>query len=516
MPTLPAHPSLDNLRRQAKGLLRAAKAGDREAARAIHAVAEELTLAAAQLAVARGYGFASWTRLKAEVQARALDLAKKAEEFCVASVRDWTGRATRMLAESPEVAGHGIGPALVLGEEDRVRAALGRDPGLATRTDPRSGWTPLHLVCGSRWHFLDPERRDALVAVARLLLEAGAGVDARTEGRPGGRTPLGCATASASGGAGNEPLIALLLERGAIVEDSDLYLAGFARNAVPCLRLLLAAVPDVAAVARMALAAPISKNDPQGVRVLLEAGADPQRYADDNGQPASVVPAAISAGCGVDLIELLLAHGADPNALGPDGRSPYQLATARGRRDLAELLLSHGAQDDATETDRLLAACLRSDRAEVRRRLDENPELLDHPEAALVSALQLAAETGNPPAVGMMLDLGFPIDASVGDHGETALHAAAYSGSAGVVRLLLERGADVEARDSNWDSTALEWAAVGSGERPTTNPGPDWVSVVRLLLAAGASTAGITLSPDDPKRPSPEVAALLRDQAGAR
>jgi hypothetical protein len=33
---------------------------------------------------------------------------------------------------------------------------------------------------------------------------------------------------------------------------------------------------------------------------------------------------------------------------------------------------------------------------------------------------------------------------------------------------------------------------------------------VRLLLAAGASAAGISLSPDDPKAPSAEVAALLR------
>jgi hypothetical protein len=34
---------------------------------------------------------------------------------------------------------------------------------------------------------------------------------------------------------------------------------------------------------------------------------------------------------------------------------------------------------------------------------------------------------------------------------------------------------------------------------------------VRTLLDAGASIEGITLSPDDPKPPSPAVAALLRD-----
>jgi hypothetical protein len=37
-------------------------------------VSGRLTLAAAQLAVAREYGFASWARLAAEVQARTIDL----------------------------------------------------------------------------------------------------------------------------------------------------------------------------------------------------------------------------------------------------------------------------------------------------------------------------------------------------------------------------------------------------------------------------------------------------------
>jgi hypothetical protein len=108
-----------------------------------------------------------------------------------------------------------------------------------------------------------------------------------------------------------------------------------------------------------------------------------------------------------------------------------------------------------------------------------------------------------------MLDLGFPVDAR-GDDGGTALHAAAYSGSAPAVRLLLDRGADIEARDTSWNSTPIEWAAVGSGEQPAGHPDPDWTATVQALLDAGASAGDITLSPDDPKPPSPEVAALLR------
>ena len=40
-------------------------------------------------------------------------------------------------------------------------------------------------------------------------------------------------------------------------------------------------------------------------------------------------------------------------------------------------------------------------------------------------------------------------------------------------------------------------------------PAPTWTSSA-ALIGAGAATEGIVLSPDDPKPPSPEVAALLR------
>ena len=105
MATLPAHPSLDQLRHQAKDLLRAARSGDAAAAAQIAAVSDRPTLSAAQLAVARSYGFPSWPALKAEVQARAASLDQLAAEFCVASVRDWTGKAVRLLAQTPEIAG---------------------------------------------------------------------------------------------------------------------------------------------------------------------------------------------------------------------------------------------------------------------------------------------------------------------------------------------------------------------------------------------------------------------------
>ena len=171
----------------------------------------------------------------------------------------------------------------------------------------------------------------------------------------------------------------------------------------------------------------------------------------------------------------------------------------------------------APTLDRFLAACQRADRAAVQQQLTQDPglsgRLTGEQQAA---ALIRAADVGHTEALALMLDLGFPVGARDGDDGATALHAAAYHGSADVVRLLLARGADLEARDATWDSPPLDWAMVGSGERPAGNPRPDWIAVVQALLEAGASTAGVTLSPDDPKPPSPEVAALLRQVMSPR
>lgn len=513
MPTLPANPNLDQLRHQAKELLRAAKAGDTDARNELGRVSERDTLDAAQLAIARRYGFASWAKLKTRVEARNVELAEQAIAFCQASVNR-IGVAVRMLAATPELAEYSFATAVILGDATRVAEALQNDPSLATRTDPRWGWAPLHLACASRWCQLEAARAEGLLVVAQLLIDAGVDPTARTSGARADWTPLRCVIASANSGPSNRPLAELLLERGAIPDDHDLYLAGFAHDRHQLLPLLLTRVPDPRATIEQALAAPISNDDAESVRLLLEAGAEPDRYRDDDGQPAPIVWAAVRADCSSELLELLLTQYADPNRAGPDGHTPFRLAAAAGRTDVCDLFRRYGAADDAA-VELFLAACLRADAEQARQRLADDPRLLARLGELEHAALVRAAKTGNGDAVTLMLDLGFPIEAR-GDDGETALHAAAYTGSARVVALLLARAAEIEARDTTWNSTPIDWAAVGSGYQPDDDPAADWVETVRTLLESGASTAEITLSPDDPKPPSPEVAALLRDHVNAR
>jgi hypothetical protein len=192
-----------------------------------------------------------------------------------------------------------------------------------------------------------------------------------------------------------------------------------------------------------------------------------------------------------------------------DGHTAYRLAAAAGKTDVCDQPRRHGVDDQVSAVDRFISACLRADRAEAQRMVDEKPDLLDRLGDLEHAVLVRAAKTGQTDAVKLMLDLGRPLDAR-GDDGDTPLHAAAYSGSANTVKLLLQRGADLEARDTTWNDTPLGWASVGSGYPPDDDPA-DWIETVRTLLDHGAPTDEITFAPDDAKPPSPEVAALLRN-----
>lgn len=533
---LPERPDLGQLRRQAKELKRAALAGDPVALGRLQAylpAGVPVTLSVTQLAIAREYGFASWARLKAEVAARTAVVAERVADFLRRSLTGSQG-AVRVLQADPAIGAHDIRTAAVLGDAARVRQFLAADPGLAVRADELSGWPPLLYVCMSRWHLLPPAQREirpeealrqmrdraaGMVEVARLLLDAGADPNGTAGGQP--EDPDFCSPLFAAAGCANHPAITeLLLDRGARADDRTVYLAAFHANperyprtprglrgpaSRDCLRLLL---HDGLPPGSTAVAAPISLDDAEGVRLMLDAGADPNRPlpaellgAQYRGEaPMRPVPAAVRLGCHAALVELLLEHGADA------GGGGHRLAVRTGRQDLADMLRRHGAQDDATGLDRFLDACARADRAAALRLLRDDPRLgqslTDEDRAILVAA----ADRGDAGSVRLMLELDFPVNLPAGPGGATALHAAAGSGSVQVVRLLIEAGADLEVRDRSTDTTPLSWAVVGSRAGVGHNPDADWVGAVRTLLDAGADPAQAWVAG---AFPSIDVARLL-------
>ena len=91
MRQLPERPNLEQLRRQAKELHRAAVAGNRSAVRRLRHVSTSTSLSVCQLALARDYGFKSWAQLKAEVERRRAASRQPRPTASRPELRTWGG-----------------------------------------------------------------------------------------------------------------------------------------------------------------------------------------------------------------------------------------------------------------------------------------------------------------------------------------------------------------------------------------------------------------------------------------
>src|ERR1700691_937424 len=169
--SLPDDASLEQLRKQAKDVRDLARAG---VPGALDLVAEyhpkgahAVTLAGAQLVVARHYGFASWARLRQHLEMieryrRSPDEVDQtsgaADEFLAFACLRFGGddepsrreRAARGAAAHPELTGSSIYVAAAAGDEASVRAQLAVDPALPSREGGPYGWEPLLYLASAR------------------------------------------------------------------------------------------------------------------------------------------------------------------------------------------------------------------------------------------------------------------------------------------------------------------------------------------------------------------------------
>ncbi|KAI7467108.1 hypothetical protein KC351_g14172 [Hortaea werneckii] len=212
------------------------------------------------------------------------------------------------------------------------------------------------------------------------------------------------------------------------------------------------------------------------------------------------------------VAEMLLARGADCNALGGHFGTALQAASSKGYRDLVELLLDSGADvgiRGGVYGGALQAAAYRGSIEVVERLLaagaDANAEgnefgtslgtalheaafqgsiqivekLLAvgadfNAKSAFGSVLQAAVQReGSIEVVERLLTAGADVNAQGGDYGN-ALQAAAFDGSMEAVERLLIAGADVKAQGGYYGSALQAAAFRGSTE------------VVKRLLVAGA------------------------------
>jgi uncharacterized protein len=82
---------------------------------------------------------------------------------------------------------------------------------------------------------------------------------------------------------------------------------------------------------------------PEAVDMLLQHGA-PVDAISRNAQRNQPLHAAVALSRNAETVRLLLAHGADPNAIQVGGFTPLFSAATANRRDLAAMLIESGAQ----------------------------------------------------------------------------------------------------------------------------------------------------------------------------
>ena len=184
----------------------------------------------------------------------------------------------------------------------------------------------------------------------------------------------------------------------------------------------------------------------------------------------------------LDLIEALLAHGANPNALSArrtgglaaysrsdpfsdNQATPFWLAARAGDVAAMHLLVAHGADSLLTTEDGttpLMAAA-------------GHATLL----AKILGSDTLVLENDRVEASRLALHLGANVD-KANAQGNTALHAAAFSGFATVVEFLIAQGANLNLRNDVGD-TPLK---VAEGYQHTMNV-IGFPKVAEIIRAAG-------------------------------
>ena len=388
---LPEQPNLEQLRKQAKELLRGYRSGEQSVVAEVerfelHPDRDRFALNDAQRVIARAYGFASWAKLKAFADganvARFMEAAKSGD---IAQIRS-------MLASRPELVGMDVS------ESNEHR--------------------------GIHYAVL---RRD--VAMVRLLMEAGA--DARK-----GIFPHRDATTA----------MALAQERDytdvvAVIEEEERH----RREEMSCVNATVSPAQDQ-------ISAAIARGDSATAIRLLEADLSMIHACDRDGRTPLH---AAAHRCNLELVAWLIERRASVRKKDPAGLTPLDHAAlgvdprnnaAERFAATAKLLLEHGAELTVR------AAVALGEEGRVRELIAGQPGLLREisSDGGLVT---LAVQHRHMEVVRLLLDLGADVNERIflGELEEPTqswgmpLWYAALAGDFATTKLLLDRGADPNA-----------------------------------------------------------------------
>jgi hypothetical protein len=503
--SLPSRPSLEQLKTQAKELLKALHAGESAALKRFHenhpensrsaASIREASLSDAQLVIAREYGAASWPKLRELVAAQLVATRDPMELLRQAFAEDDAPLFRRLLERYPALKARIDEPVEAFNSPviTRVRSREMLDVVLeaGANIDVRSKWW------AGGFGLLDTAEPD----LAHYAIEHGAKVDVHAAARLGLMEKMreflvaNRQLVHARGGDGQTPLhfastiavAELLLDHGADIDALDVdhestpaqymvrdrpHVARYLVQRGCRTDILLAAALGDAGLVRRHLDA-----DPDCIRTRVTHEFFPKRHPHAGGT----------------IYQWTLGWFV----------SPHEAAHEFGHGDLVQLLMERSPLDV-----RFLAACWMADEKKVRELLRQHPLLLETLSGSDRRHVAVAARNNRSAAVRTMLAAGFPVDAT-GQHEATPLHWAAFHGNGEMMRQILKYHPPLEKTDHDFKSTPLGWAIHGSEHGWHAKTG-DYPAVVEQLLHAGAEP------PENLSKGTEAVRAVLRRFVAAR
>ncbi len=326
---LPSKPNLDHLRYQAKDLLKDHAARNPEVAQRIrefyprlHGATDaeifdaQLKLSDAQLAIAREYGFPSWARLKRHIEKPTLSDRLNLPHH--ERIEDAAFRRAVELLDAGDAAG--------------LRDYLREHPKLAQQRVVFEGGNYFRNPTLLEFVAENPVRRgrlpDNIVEVARVILDAGVERSALNE------TLMLVATGSVAREYRVQvPLIDLLCDRGADANSATH--AAALHGEFEALRALIGRGARI----DLPVAAALGRSE-DARRLLADANAEDRHLA-----------LTLAADFGhVEIVRLLLDAGEDPDRYNPVGghshTTPLHQAAGRGHEEVVRLLVERGARLD--------------------------------------------------------------------------------------------------------------------------------------------------------------------------